>query len=258
MPMMNRMTDLLDLIERRLGTRQLNLPKSLGKDVWAEEVIEKDTLRTFSRFYPASIDYVLTSDRKKGPYYLIDEKLCNSVEILGCGDIDWKMLSKSAPAWGWGGPGAYFSMFDFFNNVLDMDSIAGLQMLNDHVSMLKTSLYVEFRPPNCVEISSVLTNNMIQYLKAIPLKLYICHSKNLMTIEPTKMETFEQLALCDVAIFLYNNLKYYQNVETVFATTDMNLDVLQDYQSRRDDIVTTLRDSYVSAGNRNQPILIAI
>ena len=258
MPMMNRMTDLLDLIERRLGTRQLNLPKTLSKDVWADEVIEKDTLRTFSRFFPHKIPYTLTEDRKKGPYYLIDEKLCNSVEILGCGDIDWKLLSKTAPAWGWGGPGAYFTMFDFFSNSMNLDDIAQYQMLTDHVSMLKTSLYVEFQPPNMVRLESALSNNMTQYLKAIPLNLFVCHSKNLMTIPVTQMESFEQLALCDVGIFLYNNLKYYQNVETVFATTDLNLDVLQDYSNRRDDIITTLRDSYVSAGNRNQPILITI
>ena len=258
MPMMNRMTDLLDLIERRLGTRQLNLPKTLSKDVWADEVIEKDTLRTFSRFFPHKIPYTLTEDRKKGPYYLIDETLCNSVEILGCGDIDWKLLSKTAPAWGWGGPGAYFTMFDFFSNSMNLDDIAQYQMLTDHVSMLKTSLYVEFQPPNMVRLESALSNNMTQYLKAIPLNLFVCHSKNLMTIPVTQMESFEQLALCDVGIFLYNNLKYYQNVETVFATTDLNLDVLQDYSNRRDDIITTLRDSYVSAGNRNQPILITI
>jgi len=258
MPMMNRMTDLLELIERRLGTRQLNLPSTLSKDIWADEVIEKDTLRTFSRFYPHKIPYMLTEDRKKGPYYLIDEKLCNSIEILGCGDIDWKLLSKTAPAWGWGGPGAYFTMFDFFSNSMSLDDIGQYQMLTDHVSMLKTSLYVEFYPPNMIRLESALSNNMTQYLKAIPLNLFVKHAKNLMTIPPTQMETFEQLATCDTAIFLYNNLKYYQNVETVFATTDLNLDVLQDYQSRRDDLIQVLRDSYVSASNRNQPILIAI
>ena len=258
MPMINRMTNLLNIIERRLGTKQLNLPKTLGKDVWADEVIKNDTLLTYSQFYPHKIPYMLTEDRKKGPYYLIDEKMCNSVEILGCGDIDWKLLSKTAPAWGWGGPGAYFTMFDFFSNSMNLDDIAQYQMLTDHVSMLKTSLYVEFTPPNMVRLESALSNNMTQYLKAIPLNLFVKHSENLMTIIPTQWEHFVELACCDVAIFLYNSLKYYQNVETVFATTDLNLDVLQDRSNRRDDWINNAYSAYTSAANRNQPILIAI
>ena len=257
MPMMNRLTDLLNLCERRLGTKQLNLPDSLSKDVWADEVIEKDTLNTFSRFFPHKIPYLLTEDRRKGPYYLIDEKLCQSVQILGCGDIDWGMLSKNCVGWGWGGA-SYYSTFDFFANGLSLDDIGLYQMLNDHTSIYKASIYLIFEPPNMIRLESALSNNMLQMLKAIPMKLYVKHAKNLMTIEPTKMETFEQLALCDVAIFLYNNLKYYQNIETTYATTDLNLELLQDYSNRRDDLIQTLRENYVSAGNRNQPIMITI
>ena len=39
----NRMTALLNKIERRLGTRALNLPDYLTKDKWATEVIENET-----------------------------------------------------------------------------------------------------------------------------------------------------------------------------------------------------------------------
>ena len=258
MPMLNRMTDLLNLIEHRLGTKQLNLPESLGKDVWADQVIEKETLTAFSRFIPHMIPYYLTDDRKKGNVYLIDEKLCNSVEILGCGDILWNELSKTSPGWGYG-TASYFSMFDFFSNSISMDDIGMYQMLNDHTSMLKCSIYLQFVPPNMIRLESALSNNMTQYLKAIPIQLFVKHSKNLMTIPPTQMEVFEQLACCDVAIFLYHQLKYYQNVESAFATTDLNLDVLQDMSNRRDDVCEILRSAgTISAANRFQPMIIAI
>ena len=39
MPMANEMTKLLNKIERRLGTSQMNLPDYLSKDVWARDVI---------------------------------------------------------------------------------------------------------------------------------------------------------------------------------------------------------------------------
>ena len=79
-----------------------------------------------------------------------------------------------------------------------------------------------------------------------------------MTIEPTKMETFEQLAVSDVAIYLYNNLKYYNNINTPYATAELQIDILQDYANRRDYIVQQLRDGYVNFGNRNMPMLLTI
>ena len=52
MPMANEMTKLLNKIERRLGTSQMNLPDYLSKDVWARDVICNETLDTFSRYFP--------------------------------------------------------------------------------------------------------------------------------------------------------------------------------------------------------------
>ena len=54
----NNMTLLLEKIEWRLGTQQLNLPDHLGKDKWADIII-KDTLVTFSRYYPHQVRYIL-------------------------------------------------------------------------------------------------------------------------------------------------------------------------------------------------------
>ena len=39
MPMANDMTKLINKIERRLGTKALNLPDYLQKNTWPEEVI---------------------------------------------------------------------------------------------------------------------------------------------------------------------------------------------------------------------------
>ena len=60
----NRMTALLDKLERRLGTRQLNLPDYLKKDKWATEVIENETLDTFSRYFPNAMRIYLDLSQK--------------------------------------------------------------------------------------------------------------------------------------------------------------------------------------------------
>ena len=82
MPMANSMTLLLNKIERRLGTQQLNLPDYMSKNVWAKEVICNDTLDTFSRYLPNKMPYVIGPENKKNDYYLIDESICNNVQIL--------------------------------------------------------------------------------------------------------------------------------------------------------------------------------
>ena len=58
---MNRMEQLLNKIERRLGTKMLNLPPELAKDSWAE-VIDEDSLSTFSRYFPNDILYMLETE----------------------------------------------------------------------------------------------------------------------------------------------------------------------------------------------------
>ena len=62
----NRMTDVINKIERRLGTKPLGLPPELAKDKWASEVIIPDTLSTFSRYFPHMIRVLLTKDDHRG------------------------------------------------------------------------------------------------------------------------------------------------------------------------------------------------
>lgn len=80
----NIMNNLLDKLERRLGTRQLNLPDYLQKDKWAEEVIANETLDTFSRYIPNAVNIELDrSMRNKQGWYVMDEIFGDDVTILG-------------------------------------------------------------------------------------------------------------------------------------------------------------------------------
>ena len=79
-----------------------------------------------------------------------------------------------------------------------------------------------------------------------------------MTISPTKMEIFEQLAIADVASYLYQELKYYNDLETVFASVNLRLETLEEKANSRNEIVEKLSENYVSAANKNQPILYTV
>lgn len=252
----NRMNALLDKLERRLGTKQLNLPDYLTKDKWATEVIANETLDTFSRYFPNSIHIQLDMSQKtKDGYYLLDEYVPESVEILGVRDIDWSLFSRDSlrlqEAQGYG-------VYDFMTNNYGLDDIMLLQMRADHMSLFNNQIFVEYKPPNMIKLSTVTGADITHGMKGFPVEVLIKHANNLMTIPPTMMETFERLAEADVARFLYENLKYYDGLETVYANMDLKISDLEERASRRDEIVEYLDESHVSAANSHQPMIFTV
>lgn len=254
MPMANSMTKLLNKIERRLGTQQLNLPDYLSKDVWAKDVICNETLDTFSRFFPNKIPYVLGPENKKNDYYLIDESICNNVQILGAGDIDWHAWSSHYPGLLYGGVNSY----DMMTSGVDFETIVDVQMMADHVSAFSNGIYVEFIPPNKIKLNIIIASSFLTNFQRIPIHLFIKHADNLKTIPPTQMETFERLATADVATFLYEQLKMYDNLETTYSNIDLKLASLEEKARDRQQIVDYLEQNYVSAANRNQPVMLTV
>lgn len=254
MPMMNEMTKLLNKIERRLGTQQLNLPEYLQKDKWAKEVICNETLDTFSRYFPHKLLYVLGPENKKGPFYLIDESVCESVTILGVGDINWREWSSHYPGLMYGGVNSY----DMMTSGVDFETVADVQMMADHVSTFTNGIYVEYYPPNRIKLNIVISSSFLTNFQRIPVDLYVKHADNLKTIPPTQMETFERLATADVASFIYEQLKMYDQLETVYANVDLKLSSLEEKARERREVVDYLEQNYVSAANKNQPIMITV
>lgn len=252
----NKMTALLDKIERRLGTKPLNLPDYLQKDKWAEQVIANETLDTFSRYFPNAVNIRLDkSMRTKDGYYLIDEPFGDNVEILGIRDINWQQFSQTTTrrhdAYGYG-------YYDFLANNYGMDDIALLQARADQMSLFNNNIFVDFEAPNRVRFVTVTGSDITMTMDNVPVTVLVKHALNLKTIPPTMMETFEKLAEADVARFLYENLKYYDGLETVHATIDLKMSDLENKASTRDDIVEKLDEAHVSAANKYQPLIFAV
>lgn len=251
MSLSNNMTLLLNKLERRLGTRQLNLPDFLKKDKWVE-VIKEDSLVTFSRYFPNKIKYVLDRNKMKNGYYLIDEDLLgDDIVILGVRDLSWDDMSIDCGYLN----GEQYSVYDYFANPYNFEDIAMIQMRADHSSLFNNGLYLDFIPPNKIQVKSCVAMNVV--FPRLVVDLLIQHN-DINTISPTKMEIFEELAKADVARFLYNELKYYDGLETVYASIDIKLSDLQDAASRREDVIEKLKESYVSASNDNQPIMFTV
>lgn len=260
--MANEMTLLLNKIERRSGVWALNLPDKINKDTWANEVIAQDTIPTFSRFFPHKItvylDRNLTPQDREG-YYLLDPFLVDGARILGIKDINFHAFrdtgATAIPGMVSGGLGFY----DFATTVTEYtyDDIALLQGSADLNSIFNGQVFVEFEYPNRVRFRMAVGRQSIPF-RIVPLDVFVEHPLNLMTISPTIMETFEALAIADVAKYLYEYLKYYDDLETVFASSNFKLDTLRDLASTREDVVRELKESYVSPTNKNQPIMYTI
>ena len=142
-----------------------------------------------------------------------------------------------------------YMVYDMFSSQYGVNEIALLQARADVASLYNTAIYPEFKYPNKVRFKTAAGTAAINFQY---------DSKDLSSIAPTKMEIFENLATADVASFLYENLKYFDNLETVFANIDIKIDALKDEADRRNDIISELKEGYVSAANANQPLMYTV
>lgn len=249
----NNMSNLLNKIENRLGTKPLNLPEDISKDKWADIIIS-DTLVTFSRYYPHAFKYHLgPNDKKNGCYYL-DEEMVGGAKILGIRDISWEDFATDSLGVQ---ENAGYGIYDFLGSNYGMADIALMQMRADHMSLFNNGIYPIFEPPNRIRLQSA-TSQDVGGISSFHVWVLLEHNPNLTTISPTQMETFEALAQADIAQFLYRYLKYYDNLQTVYATIDLKLQDLESEANKREEVINFIKESYVSASNHNQPLMFTV
>lgn len=252
----NDMTALLNKIEWRLGLLPLtpHLPKEFGKEAWAD-VIMNDTLAEFSRFYGFKVPYTITKEtpKDKDGYYILDGDQLGGAEILGIMDIDWTDFGSDnlslSQTLGYGLPDMGMMNYGY-------EDIFDFQMRADQASLFNNGIYPDIKEPNKFKLVGA-GNFDLKLIDHFKINVLIKHP-GLYTISPTKMTTFEALAQADVANFLYNNLKYYEGIETVYASIDMKLSDLQNEGSKREQIMADLEQNYVNAGNTAVPIMFTI
>lgn len=258
MAFVNNMTKLINKIERRLGTHQYNLPECMNKSMW-HTIIEDDTIPTFSRTFPNKIEIELGPNQRSTKIkdtYIIDESLVpGNIKIIGIKDLSWKNMTNNvyaAAAYGIYGGYDQYNMYGF-------QDIGMAQMGADLASMFNCGLFLEFKAPNEVKVTNSLNRDMGYALQTFPIEVFIEHAPNLLTIDPTKMEVFENLATADVATYLYGELKAYDDLPTVFgANVDLKLSDIQDKANSREQIVEYLKENMVSPSNYNQPIIMSV
>lgn len=249
----NDMTLLLNKISRRLGTIPLepHLPEYCNKESWAKIIME-DTIVTFSRYFPNKFKMVINDttcykkyDNQKVLWYYIKDEILNGAKLLGIQDIDWMDTSSNNASLGASSVGNYFYPA-FSCPIATYESVIGLQMAADFNSLYNRGIWIDFQYPNHFALRGIGNTNY--NLNSFSVNLLVEHC-SLSTISPTKMEVFEKLATADIANYLYQNLKYYDNLESVFLSIDLKLNEINDIANKRDQIIEELDNAHVSMSN---------
>lgn len=258
--MANNLSMLLDRIEMKLGTEVLNLPDRIRKNKWAapDGPLALMTLPDFSDLFPHKMSIDISTAPMKNGWYLLDEAvgIGPEIKIIGVKDIDWDKFMSSEGSSYTGGYGMYLPSY----NVYGADDL----MLNAASSTLAsaygsaTTTYVVFKEPNMIRLESSLGVPVSRGSYPYPIDIFVEHPMNLCTIPVSQRKAFFDLAVCDVASFLYEYLKYYEGTEMIFANTDLKLDTIRSVADERSNVYEMLKEAHVSAANANQPMMIAI
>lgn len=259
--MANNLSMLLDRIELELGTRGLNLPEEVKKNKWADSngPLALMTLPDFSDLFPHKISVDISTAPMKNGWYILDEAvgIGPEIKIIGVRDIDWdRFMSAEGSAYGGGGYGLYLPACNEFGADDIMLSAASAILSSAYSSA--TTTYVVFNEPNMIRLESSLGVPVSRANYPYPIDIFVEHPMNLCTIPVSQRKAFFDLAVCDVAVFLYEFLKYYEGTEMIFANTDLKLDTIKTKADERPNVYEMLKEAHVSAANKNQPLMIAI
>lgn len=264
MALSNSMTALLDKVERRLGLIPLApyLPKGMQKSDWAK-TINEDTLVEFSRYFPNQFKMIIndkTCNKKLDKdtntmWYYIKDEILQGAKLLGLKDIDWTDVSAANSSMTNGSIGTYYYPAGMPCIEATFESIVALQMAADTASLYNRGIYIDFQYPNRFCLKGLANTNYD--LSSFVVVLLVEHG-SLNTISPTMMSTFEALAQCDIANFLYMNLRYFDGFDTAYINIDLKLSELQEEANKRESIIEDIKNSYVSAANSSIPYIWSV
>lgn len=215
------MTSLIKTIKRRLGIRFWKLPSEDFEDELLE-IIKEETLVTFSTYFPhiVRIKYNLAENKVPGmrDTFFIDKDQMGGATIVGIEDIVFDSFHSSHFPYHM--PGNSFELF------------TDLQMSATYESMMSIPITFTFQSPDKLVIDDYPYN-----LDMVYLNVKIVHPDNLSTIKLTMKEQLIKLALCDIKIFLYNELKHYDKIDTTFGQIDLKIDEWQNAEDERKTLI---------------------
>jgi len=227
------MTDTIRYIEANIGYKFRDIEID---DNEIMDAIINHTLPVFSSYFPCQYRKFLTPcDRvpdTMNQFFIDSTDPQEPYEILGVSQIY---------------VGDYNNLGYDTSMILGYNYASGFSNIFANLGRMAINPVVfEFIPPNRVEIrpNSYKTNFLIE--------LKVVHPPHLRTIHPGMEEYFKRLALYDIQIYLYNIRSRFQTLNTPFGQIDLNLDILNDAFSKREELLELFRRNMGKGFNRKR------
>jgi hypothetical protein len=220
--------EIVNNIKSRLGASHRKLELD---DRELVQLLQNETLHTLSIYNPFFLEYSLPANLNKvdgsNNTFNLPEEI-EGFRTIGVENVflnQTSIMTGNGMAYGILGNniGALMSSY------MDSKMINGLQAL-----MLPPDTF-RFIPPNILRIF----NNYPQSNYMVIIKT--THRKDFSTFPYGLRETIMKLALADVANDLLGIRGYFQSIGSTFADINLNLDLLNNWADKRDDIIESLR-----------------
>lgn len=229
-------SQLMTRLKMDLGIYVVPLPFENSEKALNDVILTK-TLPVFSQFVPRRWEEDLSIDELKQIDATVDVSTYELpkhlfftpiISIMRCEPIN-TMFN-----------GAYYSGTPLLSGTSDLieDMLLG-SATYDLMSAIAPSFSYDFIRPNKLRIY-----NMTCYLDKIRLIIGYQHADNLSTIPVDAEQSFYDLALLDTKIFLYNNLKYYDEINTAYGNIKLRIEDWSNAESQREDLLQKWSEVY--------------
>lgn len=219
---------LLNHIKARLGAshRQLEL-----SDDAIVECLQQETLLTLSAFMPyyGVLQLDLTDDNRIMPNtntYFMPEEI---QEHLLMDIVDVIPTNMSLPNQ------SYFFTPTGGDMQTALTILANTRLANTLASAMVVPSTWQFIPPNMLRLD---TNYALPGIITVA---KVTHKKDFTTFPIGALETIKKLAYFDVCMDIYGIRKYFQNINTLVAQINLNIDEFSSIPDKRDELVEKLR-----------------
>ena len=123
-----------------------------------------------------------------------------------------------------------------------LDAFQGLALAQE-VANLSSAMSPPFTF-DFIEPDKIRVYNLCSYTTRIVAEVHYMHHKELFTIPRTDRESFFKLALLDMKIFIYNNLRQYMTIETARAKVDLKIDEWSSAEGDKQAMLEKWDDTY--------------
>lgn len=226
---------LLTKLKRRLGTKSMEISFN---DSELLDILYDESLPTFSIYFPAVIPMkIKLSDCVKArydtngvgqrAYHLPIPDIMNVIDIQSVENYNYNVGSYYAP------PMTFEDGFDIFNAEIQQGMME---------SMMSTPITYEYIQPDILVIDApgyIPTDTVrIEFLAE--------HNRDLSTIQFSYLDWLVDLFTLDCKIFLYEDMKHHDKIDTTFQQIDLKIDDWQNAKSERDDLINKFEARFLS------------